>query len=295
MTGRQPPGTLYVVGTPIGNLGDVTDRAREVLGAVDVIAAEDTRRTGTLLARLGVERPRFVSLFEGNERERTVELVEELRRGRSVALVSDAGMPAVSDPGFRLVRASAEAGIDVRVVPFESPLLDASALCRGAARWDPDLVVSVGTFEDDLAVARERATLPERTVLALVAAGLAAFGDELGALAEGIIGPSQWEPAAGDTPLLGPDSDSFIGAFEEAFRRPPEYPAAQAFAIGLILMECRRRCGGSLDDAALLDAARALETTTFYGGFRLDPWTGRQVGHGIRLVRWQDGRKRLVD
>ena len=191
--------------------------------------------------------------------------------------------------------ARAAGGIDVRVVPFESPLLDASALCRDAARWDPDLVVSVGTFEDDLAVARARATLPERTVLALVAAGLAAFGDELGARAEGIIGPSQWEPAAGDTPLLGPDSDSFVGAFEEAFRRPPEYPAAQAFAIGLILMECRRRCGGSLDDAALLDAARALETTTFYGGFRLDPWTGRQVGHGIRLVRWQDGRKRVVD
>jgi branched-chain amino acid transport system substrate-binding protein len=184
---------------------------------------------------------------------------------------------------------------DVRVVPFESPLLDARALCQEAAMWDPDLVVSVGSFEDDLAVARERTTLPQKTLLALVAAGLAAFGDELGPLAEDIIGPSQWEPAAGDTPLLGPDSDSFIGAFEEAFHRPPEYPAAQAFAIGLILMECRRRCGGSLDDAALLGAARALETTTFYGGFRLNPRTGRQVGHGIHLVRWQDGRKRVVD
>jgi ABC-type branched-subunit amino acid transport system substrate-binding protein len=185
--------------------------------------------------------------------------------------------------------------VDVRVVPFESPLLDASALCRKAALWDPDLVVSVGTFEDDLAVARERTALPERTVLGLVAAGLAAFGDELGALAEGIIGPSQWEPADDDTPLLGPDSDSFIAAFEEAFHRPSEYPAAQAFAIGLILMECRRRCGESVDDAALLGAARALETTTFYGGFRLDPVTGKQVGHRIRLVRWQEGRKRVVD
>jgi branched-chain amino acid transport system substrate-binding protein len=185
--------------------------------------------------------------------------------------------------------------VDVRVVPFASPLLDARTLCLAAATWDPDLVVGVGTFEDDLAIARARTALPERTLLALVAAGLAAFGDELGALAEGIIGPSQWEPAAGDTPLLGPDSDSFMGAFEEAFHRLPEYPAAQAFAIGLILMEARRRCGGSLDDAGLLGAARALETTTFYGGFRLDPWTGRQVGHRIRLVRWQDGRKRVID
>jgi len=119
------PGTLFVVGTPIGNLGDVTDRMREVLGVVDVVAAEDTRRTGSLLARLGVAAPRFVSLFEGNERDRTVELVGELRRGRSVALVSDAGMPAVSDPGFRLVRACAEAGIDVRVVPGPSAVLAA--------------------------------------------------------------------------------------------------------------------------------------------------------------------------
>ncbi len=125
MSSEPVPGTLYVVGTPIGNLGDVTERAREVLGAADVIAAEDTRRTGALLARLGVDRPRFVSLFEGNERERTVELVGELRRGRSVALVSDAGMPAVSDPGFRLVRACAEAGIDVRVVPGPSAVLAA--------------------------------------------------------------------------------------------------------------------------------------------------------------------------
>ena len=185
--------------------------------------------------------------------------------------------------------------VDVRTVSFESPLLDATTLCRQVATWEPDLVVSVGTFEDDLSVARQRTALPERSVLALVAAGLAAFGDELGALAEGIIGPSQWEPAADDTPLLGPNSDSFIGAFEEAFHRPPEYPAAQAFAIGLILMECRRRGGGRRGDTALLGAARALETTTFYGGFRLDPWTGGQVGHGIRLVCWREGRKRVVD
>jgi hypothetical protein len=91
--------------------------------------------------------------------------------------------------------------------------------------------VSVGTFEDHLAVARERTTLPERTVLTLVAAGLAAFGDELGALAEG-IGPSQWEPAVGDTPLLGLDSDSFIGAFEEAFIDRPSIPLPRRLPSG---------------------------------------------------------------
>jgi 16S rRNA (cytidine1402-2'-O)-methyltransferase len=125
MTPVSATGTLYVVGTPIGNLGDVAPRALEVLGSADVIAAEDTRRTGSMLSRMGVAGRRFVSLFEGNERERTVELLAELRRGRSVALVSDAGMPGVSDPGFRLVRAAAEAGIDVRVVPGPSAVLAA--------------------------------------------------------------------------------------------------------------------------------------------------------------------------
>src|SRR5206468_897512 len=89
------------------------------LAAVDLVAAEDTRRTGTLLKHFGI-RARMVSLFEANERERSAELLEALRTGRDVAVVSDAGMPGVSDPGFRLVRAAAEEGIDVRVVPGPS-------------------------------------------------------------------------------------------------------------------------------------------------------------------------------
>jgi 16S rRNA (cytidine1402-2'-O)-methyltransferase len=113
-------GTLYLVGTPIGNLGDLTDRARATLGEADVVAAEDTRRTGTLLRRLGIRAPELVSFFEGNERDRAGELLGALRGGRDVALVTDAGMPSVSDPGFRLVRACAEEGIDVRVVPGPS-------------------------------------------------------------------------------------------------------------------------------------------------------------------------------
>jgi 16S rRNA (cytidine1402-2'-O)-methyltransferase len=117
-------GILYLVGTPIGNLGDITDRARETLRSVDLIAAEDTRRTGRLLQRFGIK-ARTVSLFEGNERMRTEELLVELREGSNVAVVTDAGMPGVSDPGFRLVRACAEEGIDVRVVPGPSAVIAA--------------------------------------------------------------------------------------------------------------------------------------------------------------------------
>src|SRR5437588_9115084 len=117
-------GTLYLVGTPIGNLGDMTDRARSTLASVSVVAAEDTRRTGSLLKRFGID-ARMVSFHEANERERTEELLAALREGADVAVVSDAGMPGLSDPGFRLVRASVEAGVEVRVVPGPSAAIAA--------------------------------------------------------------------------------------------------------------------------------------------------------------------------
>jgi 16S rRNA (cytidine1402-2'-O)-methyltransferase len=115
-------GILYLVGTPIGNMGDMSDRARHTLGSVDVVAAEDTRRTGRLLSHFGIE-AEMVSFFQGNEGRRTAELLAELRAGRTVAVVSDSGMPGLSDPGFRLVRACAEEGIEVRVVPGPSAAL----------------------------------------------------------------------------------------------------------------------------------------------------------------------------
>jgi len=117
-------GILYLVGTPIGNFRDMTDRARETLGTVAVVAAEDTRRTGRLLAHFGIE-ARMVSLFQGNEDRRTQELLKELRSDHDVAVVSDAGMPGLSDPGYQLVRASVDAGIEVRVVPGPSAVLSA--------------------------------------------------------------------------------------------------------------------------------------------------------------------------
>lgn len=117
-------GTLFLVGTPIGNLGDMSDRARETLKSVDLVAAEDTRRTGRLLLAFGIK-AKTVSLFEGNERVRSEELLRALRAGKDVAVVSDAGMPIVSDPGFPLVRACVEEGIDVRVVPGPSSVIAA--------------------------------------------------------------------------------------------------------------------------------------------------------------------------
>lgn len=125
------PGHLYVVATPIGNLADVTQRAREILRQVDVIACEDTRTTGALLARLELPHRTLVAYHEHNETEAAERLAGELAAGRSVAVVSDAGTPALSDPGFRLVRACRRRGLPVVPVPGASALtavLSASGL-----------------------------------------------------------------------------------------------------------------------------------------------------------------------
>jgi len=120
-------GRLEVVATPIGNLGDLSFRARAALVAADLIAAEDTRRTGALLAAIGVSGT-LISLHDHNETGRIEELVRELAAGKVIALVSDAGTPLLSDPGYHLVRAAAEAGIDIRAIPGASALTAALSI-----------------------------------------------------------------------------------------------------------------------------------------------------------------------
>ncbi len=112
---------LYIVATPIGNLADITLRALEVLGSVDLVAAEDTRHSGNLLRHHGIAKP-LVSFHEHNEARRTQELIARLHAGASVALITDAGMPGVSDPGVRLVRACQAEGLPYTVLPGASAL-----------------------------------------------------------------------------------------------------------------------------------------------------------------------------
>lgn len=121
------PGRLDVIATPIGNLADLSPRARESLAEADVIAAEDTRHTGLLLQALGISRP-LVSLHSHNETARAPELLARLEAGENVALVSDAGTPLLSDPGFELVRQAAAQGIAVRTIPGPSAITAALAV-----------------------------------------------------------------------------------------------------------------------------------------------------------------------
>src|SRR6266516_69469 len=120
------PGTLYVVPTPIGNLEDITQRALRVLGEVDLIACEDTRHTRKLLNHYSIK-TKTISYHEHNERERAAELGAMIEAGKSVALVSDAGTPAISDPGFRLVRLAVETGVPVVSLPGPIALITALA------------------------------------------------------------------------------------------------------------------------------------------------------------------------
>lgn len=143
------PGTLYIVATPIGNLEDITYRALKVLAGVDLVAAEDTRKTKILLDHYGISKP-MVSYFSYNERRRTPQLIRHLEEGKSVALVSDAGTPGISDPAHTVVVAALEHGIPV--VPIPGPAAFVSALIVSG------LPTNAFVFEGFLPVKKGRAT-----------------------------------------------------------------------------------------------------------------------------------------
>jgi 16S rRNA (cytidine1402-2'-O)-methyltransferase len=181
----KQPGTLYVVATPIGNLGDLSRRAIDTLTAVDVIAAEDTRRTGALLAHLGLRKP-LLSFHDHNEQDRVATLRDRLLAGEQIALVSDAGTPLVSDPGYALLRALRGSGI--ALVPVPGPCSPIAAL--SVAGLPTDRFVFEGFPPARARARRERfdgLAGEERTLVWLesshrIAASLAdmaaAFGDE---------------------------------------------------------------------------------------------------------------------
>ena len=121
-------GTLFVVATPIGNLDDLSPRARQVLSDADLIAAEDTRHTGRLLSHFGIK-SRQIALHDHNEEAALVGIISDLKDGKSVALVSDAGTPLISDPGFRLLRAAHDEGIRVSPIPGPSAAITALSVC----------------------------------------------------------------------------------------------------------------------------------------------------------------------
>ncbi len=175
--------------------------------------------------------------------------------------------------------------------PDRTPVTLRAALRRNRI----NAVVSAGSYEHDLAIMRlcaaPDANIP---VLGCVAAGVARFGADLADDAEGIVGPSQWEPDAEIIPQLGPSGRDFARRMRALGAPQCDYPAAQAYAAGLLTIAALRSAG-SLDQARLRGAFSALRTTTLFGDFAIDPVSGRQVGHKMLLVQWHRGRKVLID
>ena len=148
---------LYVVATPIGNLGDITLRALEVLKSVDLLAAEDTRHSGILMKLFGIKKP-FISYHEHNEAKRTAELVERLAAGENIALITDAGTPVLSDPGLRLVRECIQRELSFSIIPGPSSILTAlvgSGFSTEKFSFRGFLPVKTGRRERELRAAAE--------------------------------------------------------------------------------------------------------------------------------------------
>ncbi len=167
-------------------------------------------------------------------------------------------------------------------------------LAEALAVAKPAVIIAVGRYDDDVVLTRTLAPmLGDAKIIAAVGAPMQAFRRDLQEMADGCIGPSQWEPGAEAAPEIGPSSAAFVERFRERFGQVPDYPAAQAYAAGLIIQRCVA-LAGTCSDVALRVAADRLTCQTFYGDFRLEAESGRQVGHETVLVQWQAGEKTIV-
>jgi branched-chain amino acid transport system substrate-binding protein len=183
------------------------------------------------------------------------------------------------------------AGQSVELVPINFSLENYDTILPILFDIDPEVVVLAVTFPDELGIMRTRQHWPTTVrIVAAVAAGLPDFSAELAQIADGVLGPSQWEPGVTFPDGTGPTSDWFLDSFQKQFGHTPNYIAAGSFATGLVLTECVWRAA-SLDDEELRSTASHLDCNTFYGRFRIDSRTGIQTGHCVLLIRWQGGYK----
>lgn len=187
------------------------------------------------------------------------------------------------------VAAGQRLGLVVHPVSF--PPGEGQAAFEGAPGGD--VLLSAGSFEDDVAIAGLGLRRRWRAV-GLVAAGVEELVHALGERVEGLYGPCQWLADAAPEPDEGPEADWFVSGYQQAAGTKPPYPAAGAFAAGIIWDRCTDDAR-TTDPLPVLAASRDLDTTTLFGRFRADPLTGVQTGHQIRVVRWQHGRRVLVE
>ncbi|MGE3538037.1 MAG: amino acid ABC transporter substrate-binding protein [Candidatus Tectimicrobiota bacterium] len=183
---------------------------------------------------------------------------------------------------------------DLQVYPYPAASTDFTPLLTHLAGTAPELILSVGRIEDDLRFATQylQHAIHARAV-ALIATPLRIFADTLGPAAQHFLGPSQWEPGILRRPTYGPTSAELLPRFLAQHPAGVDYPLAQAYAAGLIIQHCLEHAG-TLAPEALRQAAGSLDCTTFYGRYRIDPSSGRQLGHRMPVVQWQHGQKNVL-
>ena len=199
------------------------------------------------------------------------------------------------DVAAGVLRSAAELGFQqVLSLEFDPAADDFSGVAQVAVEAKPDVLVVAGRFQNDLRIAELLSDAAAGIgAVAVVAAGVDAFHEWLGDKAERFIGPSQWEPEASGAPDHGPDAAKVQLSLRRAGHSVIDYPMAQAYAVGVVIQRCVEECG-SLDGGQLRQAAASLDFTTFYGRFRIDGATGRQIGKPSLLVQWRQGRKVVV-
>ena len=267
---------------------DVTERYHRVLwnhgGASDLIYSRGYRWVVGILTPASRYLLGVIDLVK--EKAPGADRVAVLHSGRGsfpVAVASGVESYAVQQ-GFRIVYKG----------QYRPPIDDFSTFLQEIEKEKPDIILAVGRIQDDMLLARQMVHKGVRAkAVAMVAPGIAQFGEELGTAADGFMGPSQWEPGAVYTPDYGPSAHELAARRRLFGPEGGDYAMAQAYAAGLVAQRCIEEAG-TLDNHALREVAGRLDFTTFYGRFKLEHQTGRQIGRSVVIVQWQGGRKVIV-
>ena len=222
----------------------------------------------------------------------TVRLASPAARKMAILRASAGEFPKDVCSGVEARAADAGFGV-VLSRAFDANAQDFSCSIHEVGVAEPDVLVMAGRFQNDLLFAEQLAASGLRVgSVAVVAAGVQPFQDRLGHLADGFVGPSQWETEARYRPVYGPSPDHVVASLRRAGTTTVDYPMAQAYAVGVVVQRCLEMAG-TTEDSALRRTAAEADFSTFYGRFRIDA-TGRQIGRQVLLVQWQSGRKVIV-
>jgi branched-chain amino acid transport system substrate-binding protein len=222
-------------------------------------------------------------------------LAGHVARGDRVAIIQRQPSPFAAEVAAGTRHQAEHAGLcPLAAMYYPESLVDTPALVQRLVVAQPSIIVAVGRYTDDVALVRALAhQRVDVDVLAAVATPMQAFQRDLQQAAVGCIGPSQWEAESLVVPDVGPTSATFMARYRQRFGAPPDYPAAQAYAAGVVLERCVE-AAGTLREEDLQQAARQLVCRTFYGRFQVDAESGEQIGHEVTLIQWQAGEKRRI-